>query len=178
MLVNTFDFNTCKLKMNWCPSPTLSHNVRSHTCATVRCDHAVAQSHSRTRVAQSQNSRTIAQKSHKKALCDSFFRFFFYFSPFWRSPSRRFTFSTWLFIPYFWSKLRKFSIPHTEVYKFTVFDPFPCFWEMVFDFLCDFLCDSQDHSFVRLFRTVRPTISCLCDCAVRPYFLSRTPIHF
>ena len=28
MLVNTFDFNTCKLKMNWCPSPTFVGHVR------------------------------------------------------------------------------------------------------------------------------------------------------
>ena len=27
MLVNTFDFNTCKLKMNWCSSPTLVGQV-------------------------------------------------------------------------------------------------------------------------------------------------------
>ena len=45
MLVNTFDFNICKLKMNWCPSPTLSHIVRLRDRTVRPFCRTVAQSH-------------------------------------------------------------------------------------------------------------------------------------
>ena len=38
MLVNTFDFNTCKLKMNWCPSPTSVGQVGPDSRPSARSD--------------------------------------------------------------------------------------------------------------------------------------------
>ena len=61
MLVNTFDFNTCKLKMNWCPSPTLVGQVGPDSRPSVRSDLSelvrVFRT-SRTRVGQCRTCRT------------------------------------------------------------------------------------------------------------------------